>query len=149
MKDISLQITQVITNWQEAIQFIQLNWDNKPSPERWSPKEIIGHLSDSAHINLERFIRCTYESGFKLVYNQEQWVRVQYYQEIPIKDLLEFWTALNHKISVVLMNYPANALENTCDIGKKETNLKTAAWIGRDYLNHLQHHLQQINNYTS
>ena len=42
-----------------------IDWDYKPFPEKWSKKEVIGHLIDSAQINLQRFTRCTYEENFK------------------------------------------------------------------------------------
>ena len=72
-------------------QFIQLvhnkpiDWESRPAPNKWSNKEIIGHLCDSAMINLQRFVRCTYEENFKLVYEQDEWVATQRYQEMDIR----------------------------------------------------------------
>lgn len=146
MKDIANGILEIIENWKRGMQNAPINWEDKPTLDRWSPKEVIGHLTDSALINLERLIRCTYQSGFKLVYDQEQWVRVQQYQQADLSNLLSVWTALNTKISTVLQDYPIHALQNTCDIGKPEIDLRSAEWLAGDYLAHLQHHLRQINN---
>ena len=146
MKNIANQLVEIIEDWKISIQNAPINWENKSWPERWSPKEVIGHLTDSALINLERLIRCTYQSGFKLVYDQQQWVKVQQYQQADLSDLLSVWIALNNKISTVLMDYPVHALQNTCDIGKPEIDLRSAEWLAGDYLAHLQHHLRQIND---
>lgn len=47
-----------------------IDWNYQSAPEKWSSKEILGHLIDSAYINLQRFVRCTYESEFDLYYDQ-------------------------------------------------------------------------------
>lgn len=146
MKNIANQLVEIIENWKISVQNAPINWENKSLPERWSPKEILGHLTDSALVNLERLIRCTYESGSKLVYDQEQWVKVQQYQQADLSNLLGVWTALNNKISTVLLNYPVQARQNSCDIGKTEVDLRSVEWLAGDYLAHLQHHLQQIND---
>src|SRR5579863_5391972 len=130
--------------------FIQLvhnkpiDWENKPASGKWSNKEIIGHLCDSAMINLQRFVRCTYEENFKLVYEQDEWVAAQHYQEMVTNDLLELWRLLNLQIATVLSNYPADRWLVQCDSNKKEVGLHTVEWLSADYVVHLQHHLNQI-----
>ena len=121
-----------------------VNWDTRPMPGKWSNKEVIGHLIDSAQINLQRFIRCTYEGGFKLTYEQDAWVAVQRYQDTDINDLFDLWTLLNRQIIMVLENYPADRLNTHCDISKQEPNLQTVEWLANDYVEHLKHHLKQI-----
>ena len=131
-------------------QFIQLvhnkpiDWESKPAPGKWSNKEIIGHLCDSAMINLQRFVRCTYEDNFKLVYEQDEWVATQRYQEMYIENLLELWRLLNLQIARVLETYPADRWQAQCDSKKTETGLHTVEWLAQDYVVHLKHHLDQI-----
>src|SRR5271166_5906450 len=96
----------------------QVDWDYKPMPEKWSKKEIVGHLIDSAQINLQRFVRCTYQENFKLTYDQVEWVQAQRYQDADIQDLVGLWELLNVQIIRVLQNYPADRLSATCDTGK-------------------------------
>src|ERR1700748_332617 len=86
-------ISQLLQSDLEAI-----NWDYKPASDKWSKKEVIGHLIDSAQINLQRFVRCTYSENFKLVYDQVEWVEAQHYQEADIDELLILWKALNMQI---------------------------------------------------
>ncbi|MDB5005909.1 MAG: DinB superfamily protein [Mucilaginibacter sp.] len=121
-----------------------INWSYKPAPDKWSKKEIIGHLIDSAQINLQRFVRCTYEENFKLVYEQVAWVEAQRYQEAHIYELLDLWRLLNLQIICVLKSYPANRLQAKCDNSKTTVSLHTVEWLAQDYVQHLKHHLKQV-----
>lgn len=40
----------------------EVQFSNKPNFEKWSKKEIIGHLIDSATNNHQRFVRCQFEN---------------------------------------------------------------------------------------
>ena len=82
-----------------TINIRSINWDTKPGPDKWSKKEIIGHLVDSAQINLQRFIRCTYEEKFKLIYEQVEWVEANHYQEAELGHLLSLWELLNRQMN--------------------------------------------------
>jgi hypothetical protein len=122
-----------------------IDWTTKPAPGKWSKKQIIGHLIDSAQVNLQRFVRCTYEENFKLTYEQVEWVDAQHYQEADIKELLGLWNLLNLQIIRVLENYPENRLQAQCDNSKTEPSLHSVEWLAADYLEHMLHHLKQIN----
>lgn len=121
-----------------------IDWGIKLSPEKWSKKEILGHLTDSAQINLERFVRCTYEENFKLIYWQNEWVAAKHYQETDTKEIIDLWILLNRQIVRVLANYPAARLQTKCDTGSDGVGLKTVEFIAADYVKHMQHHLGQI-----
>jgi hypothetical protein len=140
------QITQIIDDFLIGLITTEVDWEIKPAADQWSGKEIIGHLIDSANNNLNRFVRCTYEQDFKLVYAQNEWVTAQCYQDAKIEDLLTIWRLLNRQISRVLKNYPVQFLQNTCDTGKTGVNLRTVEWLAKDYVIHLDHHLKQIMN---
>ncbi len=121
-----------------------VNWEAKPAPGKWSNKEIVGHLIDSAQINLQRFVRCTYEKNFKLVYAQDEWVAAAHYQDAAIKEILDMWILLNRQIIRVLGDYPPNRLQVMCDNSKAEISLHTVEWLAADYVRHMQHHLKTI-----
>ncbi|WP_259070289.1 DinB family protein [Mucilaginibacter sp. X4EP1] len=122
----------------------EINWDEKQAIDKWSKKQIIGHLIDSAQVNLQRFVRCTYEANFKLIYQQEQWVKVQRYQETDIEDLLILWKLLNKQIIRLFEDYPQDRFDVQCDTGRDEPSLHTVSWLALDYVDHLHHHLKQI-----
>ena len=51
-------------------------------PGKWSPKETIGHLIDSASVNHERFLRAVQSDDLVMPgYDQDTWVAVQQYGE--------------------------------------------------------------------
>lgn len=113
-------------------------------PEKWSKKEVIGHLIDSAQVNLQRFVRCTYEEGFGLTYKQVEWVEAARYQQADINQLIDLWALLNLQIVRVLENYPPDRLSARCDNSKREPNLQTVEWLAADYVEHMLHHLKGI-----
>ena len=122
----------------------KINWESNAQPGKLSNKEVIGHLIDSAQINLQRFVRCTYEDGFKLIYHQDEWVKAQHYNNADIPDLLELWKLLNLQIARVMENYPADRLNATCNTSRQGVTLNTVEFLANDYLSHLQHHLKQL-----
>ncbi|SDD24575.1 DinB superfamily protein [Mucilaginibacter pineti] len=139
----ALLLNKVITDFlQNTPQ--DIDWNYKPAEDKWSRKEIIGHLIDSGHINLLRFVRCTYEENFKLVYEQDDYVAAQHYQQVDIKELLDMWILLNRQIIRVWENYPPDRLTARCDNSKGEPNLQTVEWLANDYVEHLMHHLKSI-----
>ncbi|MDR6943375.1 DinB family protein [Mucilaginibacter pocheonensis] len=143
MNDTIQLLTNTVKKFQD-INSADIDWITRPSPGKWSKKEIIGHLIDSVQVNLQRFIRCTYEENFKLTYEQDEWVAAQHYQDADINDLLNLWTLFNKQIIRILENYPTNRLNVRCDNSKLEPNLKTVEWLAADYVEHLKHHLKQI-----
>jgi len=137
-------LTPVITGFLQELKNKPVDWSYRRAPDKWSNKEIIGHLCDSAMINLQRFIRCTYEENFKLIYYQNEWVAIQRYNDMEISDLLELWRLLNTQITRVLSQYPEDRWQVLCDNGKDEESFHTVEFLSNDYVEHLVHHLQQI-----
>jgi hypothetical protein len=143
MKETAQKLTTAIDEFlTRKAQFI--NWETHAAPGKWTNKQIIGHLIDSAHINLQRFVRCTYEEGFKLIYFQEEWVIAQHYQGADISELLKLWELVNLQIARVLANYPAERVQIKCDNGRYEPSFNTVTFLAEDYIEHMQHHLKQL-----
>ncbi|QOV11388.1 DinB family protein [Viridibacillus arvi] len=115
----------------------------KPSPTKWSKKEILGHLCDSAIMNIERFIKIQYEKQPYVLptYNQNEWVAKQNYQDTPIEEILTLFYVLNKQIIAIVNNIPDEKRSYLCDIGNKE--LKTLDWLIQDYYEHMEHHLKK------
>jgi hypothetical protein len=115
----------------------------QPSPGRWSRKEILGHLIDSAANNHQRFVRAQLASPLAFPeYEQEGWVRVQAYATESWPDLVNLWLLLNRHLLHVLKAMPEAALANEISIGGKPPVTLSTAIEG--YLSHLHHHLAQI-----
>ena len=137
-------LTPKIEQFLQLVQNKPVDWTSKSAPGKWSNKEIIGHLCDSAMVNLQRFVRCTYQENFKLVYEQNEWVTTQRYQEMDTDDLLNLWRLLNRQIVRVLKKYPAGRWKVQCDTSRVGTGFHTVEFLAHDYVVHLQHHLDQI-----
>ena len=86
---------------------------------KWSKKEILGHLCDSATNNHHRFVKIQFEQQPFIVvpYNQNDWLLIQNYQNIPIHEIIGLWAALNKQIVRVISKIPEEKLLYLCDIG--------------------------------
>ena len=112
----------------------------KSNPEKWSKKEILGHLCDSCFNNIHRIIRVQYEDKPFMVYDQDEWVKNQDYQNRSIEEVLDLWVSLHKQFIHVLSNFPEKHLNSTLDWGGEVT----AQFVITDYLDHHQHHLKQV-----
>lgn len=112
----------------------------RPAPKKWSKKEVIGHLCDSAIVNLERFLQVQNEASPYVVttYDQVQWVALQGYQELPIEDILMLWTSINKKIMYVLDHLDEETLAQPCVMNQHQ---RTLGWLIEEYMEHLAHHI--------
>lgn len=116
----------------------------KPSLNRWSKKEILGHLIDSGINNLQRFTKMQFEAKPFVIqkYNQDELVKANDYQNADIRELLGFWLAVNYRILKVIDLQNEKTLAYGIFLGNGETaDLK---FLIADYVNHLAHHLNQI-----
>ena len=120
------------------------DWMKKSSPEKWSKKQILGHLIDSALTNLRRFVVTQYAQKQKIVYHQDDWVEIQQYQGADIAEMIALWRLLNLQLIRVINGMPDAKLQNICDTGKTNTEYHTLEFLLGDYITHLIHHLGQI-----
>ena len=118
--------------------------ENKPSLEKWSKKEILGHLVDSAINNLQRLIRIQYEPGVKRVDAHDFWVKIQNYPELDKESVVELWYLMNQQFIRIIKSFPPEKLKLEIDTGKENVELHTAEFLITDYLAHMEHHLRQI-----
>jgi hypothetical protein len=115
----------------------------KPTPDIWSKKEILGHLIDSAANNHQRFVRGAQNiAGEFPTYNQDRWVEVQHYNDMSWADLIEFFSQYNLYLCRIIDSLPREVLNNPCNIGKEGP--VTLEFVINDYLRHLRHHIEQI-----
>ena len=117
-------------------------WIQKPNPAKWSKKEVLGHLIDSAQNNIRRFVVAQYDDKPKIIYAQDKWVAAANYQNYLTPDLINLWVLLNKHICIVLKNVPENITENLCDVN----GFRSIKWLAEDYNKHLLHHLHQLLN---
>jgi hypothetical protein len=143
MKQTIIDLENIISTYTSLLYKIdEKEYLLKPAPEKWSKKEILGHLVDSAQTNIRRFVVAQYEEQPHIVYAQNAWVTAANYQQYDTKDLITLWQLLNKHACIILRNIPTGGEQRECLTGA----LHTIEWLAQDYIKHLLHHLHQILN---
>ena len=116
---------------------------NRAGPGRWSRKEVLGHLVDSAANNHSRFVLAQLAGPLQMrAYDQDAWVRLSAYQHLSSAELLALWTTYNRFFLHLLVQIPEETLAVECFT--PNANPVTLCWLINDYVLHLEHHVQQI-----
>lgn len=126
----------------------------QPKPGKWSPKEVIGHLIDSASNNHQRFVRAQFKEDLEFDgYEQDAWVSIQRYRDAPWNELVDLWRNFNLHIARVMQAAPKDerlrkrARHNLDKLAWKpipQNEPATLDYFMSDYVAHLKHHLAQI-----
>ena len=115
----------------------------KPFADKWSLKEILGHLIDSAANNHQRIVRMQEIADLGTFgYSQQHWVNSQGYLEERWEDLVQFWCSYNAHLAHVISRVDEACLDNVCDMGYSQE--ATLSFVIQDYVRHVHHHLDQI-----
>jgi len=115
----------------------------RPCPAKWSPKEHLGHLLDSATINHHRLILAQLEENPALPgYDRNRWVELHGYQQRDWRELIESWRVLNRELLAAAETAPEAAWRCTCSIAGSAP--QTLQFMFEEYVDHLLHHLQHI-----
>lgn len=111
--------------------------------DKWTRKEVLGHLIDSACNNQQKFVR-TMASGHLDFpgYQQAHWVGSQKYNAADWGRLIAFWHAYNLHLAHIIEHVEPQLLANSITIDDHGTF--TLEFIMTDYIEHMKHHLLQI-----
>ena len=144
MKDTIAKFEMVLaTAPRRLVDISEADAAHKPDPKRWSKKEVLGHLIDSAANNHQRFVRAQLAPRIDLpTYQQEIWVERQAYATEPWPDLVNLWLLMNRHLLHVVRAVPADALSNEISIAGRPAVTLEAVIV--DYLGHMENHLSQI-----
>jgi DinB superfamily len=113
------------------------------APGRWSKKEILGHLIDSAANNHQRFVRAQLAASYQgPTYQQESWVAAQRYAAESWPDLVNLWLLYNRHLMHIIRTVPEAALPIPCAIG--DSAPVPLSEVMSSYVDHMEHHLAQI-----
>ena len=115
----------------------------KPAPDRWSMKEELGHLIDSAANGHQRVVLAQIESGLHLPsYDGDRWVELHDYQNREWTELIAMWRAGNTQLLAAASSAPDSAWSHTLRIGDSEP--MTLEFVLDDYVAHMADHLRHI-----
>lgn len=135
LKEIIETTPSILNNFSEE------TFNKKENLNKWSKKEILGHLIDSATNNHQRFVRGQFEENPKITYNQNNWNKYNFYPEINSKQLIDFWKIYNIQLLEIMNKIEVKNLQKTVDVNEK---LLTLEFLVIDYVEHLEHHLKQL-----
>ena len=126
----------------------------RPSPDKWSKQEILGHLIDSAYNNHQRFLRATEKEDLIFQgYDQVNWVKRNNYQKREPTELVHSWATVNFHLARLIAGLPESLLLRPTNAhnfhaicmnrlpAEASTTLDYLIW---DYIFHLEHHLIQL-----
>lgn len=115
----------------------------KASLTKWSKKEIIGHLIDSAGNNQQKFVRLMETPNLHFVkYDQDAWVTNQRYNQADWHQLIDLWKMYNLHLSHVIEYVVPEKLQHQITINNDGPF--TLEFIMKDYVEHLKHHLKSV-----
>ena len=130
---------------------------NASERDNWSQKEILGHLIDSANVNFNRFITAIKKDDLVFdPYPQDDWVKLQNYNQKNWDELIHLWQSLNIHIAQLVKGIPetkflketfAHNFDQICWIPIEENTKSNLKYLVNDYIGHLDHHLNKILNY--
>jgi HPt (histidine-containing phosphotransfer) domain-containing protein len=127
--------------------FSETDWSFKANSKKWSRKEILGHLIDSAQNNIQRVVRAQQTNDLHILYSQNHWVAAHNYQAYPVTELQLIWFYNNKQFCHLLENVPVEKYQNRLNMGSANApDFWTLERVVQDYMVHLEHHLKQIVN---
>lgn len=107
-------------------------------PDKWSLKEILGHLIDSAANNHQRFVRLQETAVLEFPAYSPEWIAIQKYNDMNFDDLLDLWKSYNIFLAHLMRTADPGSLTHVWV--RDEADL-TLEFLMTDYLEHLRSHL--------
>jgi hypothetical protein len=144
MKNVADELRQIVMEVVPLLEALQEpEIAQRPAPKKWSRKEILGHLIDSASNNQQKFVRMMQVSHLDFPgYAQDDWVDLQNWAAANWKQMISLWASYNEHLAYLIESTDTRFLANTITI--EGTGPFTLEFIMPDYVEHLKHHIQQI-----
>ena len=103
MQNSITELENIISNYSPLLQKLdEAKASYKPSPDKWSKKQIIGLLIDSAANNHQRFVRGQFEASPQIYYNQNKWNAFGYYDKMNRQHIIALWSAYNKVLAELI-----------------------------------------------
>ncbi len=144
LEEIATELQNIIELYSPLLLQVSEEQSKIPVAEgKWSRKQILGHLIDSATNNHHRFIRAQLRNHIELPgYTQNDWIRLNAYEKKSWSDVVPFWKVYNEHLVLILSQIPDEVLHNTISLDGKPA--MTLQFVAEDYVRHLKHHLEQM-----
>lgn len=145
MKKTADELKQIVVQFYPQLQNLKepAVSQRKRGPDKWSQKEILGHLIDSACNNQQKFVRMMQQEHLEFPgYQQDEWVALQQWARADFREMIDLWAAYNRHIAHLVETIDPRFHSHTITI--EGAGPFTLEFIMPDYVEHLKHHLKQI-----
>ena len=145
--ELGIRLAEVIAETLPSLESVSgLRASVAPADGKWSAKEVLGHLIDSAVNNLARIVRLEVVLDIEPEiraqnYEQEEWVRAQAYADREWVQVLELWRALNEHIAWTMRHVSREHLSRICVFPDGQV---TMGFLMEDYIAHMEYHLKAL-----
>ena len=135
-----LQLSQLLDRVPPALRSISDERAASGSgPDKWSAKQELGHLLDSAIVNHYRWVRVLSEENPTLPgYDGPNWVSLHNYQQRDWADLIDTWQRLNEHMLMLAEGISASGWQRPAIFDAKPATLE---FMLNDYVHHAADHL--------
>jgi biotin-(acetyl-CoA carboxylase) ligase len=146
MKNVYDELISTVNDFYSKYQDLDNEITSKrPAADTWTPKEIIGHLIDSASNNHQRFIRLQIVD--ELIFpgygkDNSKWLEITKYNEMNFADIILLWKQYNILIGNIIKVADESKLGNRWE--NAEGDNKALRDLMIDYVRHLKDHLQHF-----
>jgi hypothetical protein len=144
MKEVADELRTVVADIEPMLRKLEEpGIAQRPEPKKWSRKEILGHLIDSACNNQQKFVRMMQQSHLEFPgYAQDDWVDLQRWADANWGGMIDLFGNYNQHIAYLIETISPKFYENTITI--EGTGPFKLGFIMPDYVEHLKHHVRQI-----
>jgi len=113
--------------------------DARLAADKWTLKEMVGHLIDSASNNHQRFVRLQLEERLAFpAYDQERWKDVSRVAGMDYGLLVDLWLRYNEFLLALIERIDPSALPHVWLNGEAALSLD---FLVQDYFRHMQWHV--------
>jgi len=133
------ELLQLVSRWEPFLLSLPSDVGDRKAGSRWTAKELVGHLVDSAINHHQLWVRLHDGDLVFPRYAQDEWVARAGYADFPWQDLVRLWAGHNRLLASVAMQIPIASLHHRWIDGERD--LKD---LLEHYLDHTRHHLAVI-----
>jgi spore germination protein YaaH len=118
--------------------------DVKLSEDKWTLKEMVAHLIDSASNNHQRFIRLQIDKKLDFpIFYEEIWKDVTKIKDFDFLELVNLWKGYNYYLLHIINKIDESKLNNIWEVHGKEWTLEFTV---NDYFEHMDWHIDLYKN---
>lgn len=147
MKNLSKELLELIEDFKSEFISIGENFASiKLSEDKWTLKEIIGHLVDSASNNHQRILRMKMTDHLNFPdYKNTQWLELQQHNRMKFADLLGLFYFYNKLLANIIENISEEELVHRWEVqwDPKEDFIILEALV-KHYVVHMRGHFTHM-----